>query len=130
VTLMKGECFCKAISFTAASSSKWCGHCHCTMCQRIHGAPIVTWVGCHEKDVELTDPDNQIKWYESSEGALRGACSQCGTHLFFKSVNWPGELHITRTSFTSAVDREPTGHSYHSSHADWLVTGDSLPRNG
>ncbi|MBT4162464.1 MAG: GFA family protein [Gammaproteobacteria bacterium] len=105
--------------------TKWCGHCHCTICQRIHGSGAVTWVGCEELSVEIVDPDSQLRWYESTSGAQRGSCLQCGTHLFFKSINWPGELHITRTSFTGDIDREPGGHSFYDTHVTWMSLTDS-----
>ena len=33
-----GGCFCGAVGFTLALPSKWCAHCHCSMCRRVHGA--------------------------------------------------------------------------------------------
>ena len=41
----RGQCLCGAVAFTAALPSKWVAHCHCTLCQRAHGAAFVTWVG-------------------------------------------------------------------------------------
>ena len=36
----RGSCFCGAVQFSVALLSKWVGHCHCTRCQRAHGAPF------------------------------------------------------------------------------------------
>ncbi len=126
--MLEGKCFCGKVSFAITPPTKWCGHCHCSMCQRIHGSGVVTWVGCEVDSVEITDTENQLKWYQSSEKAERGSCATCGSQMFFRSANWPGELHITRANIVSELDREPTGHSNYESHANWLVLGDELPR--
>lgn len=123
----EGRCFCGAVKFTVRAPTLWCAHCHCSMCQRIHGAGVVTWVGC-EQDAVAVDAEH-LRWYSSSAGAQRGACNCCGTHLFFRSGRWPGELHITRTSFRGALDREPAGHAFYNAHSEWLVIGDKLPRS-
>jgi hypothetical protein len=126
--MIKGECFCGQVSFEIEEPTKWCGHCHCKMCQHIHGSGVVTWVGCEAAQVTIVDEKARLKWFSSSSEAQRGACSHCGTHLFFRSSNWPGELHITRASISSSMDREPEGHSYYESHAEWLPLADDLPR--
>lgn len=38
----RGQCLCGVIKFTARFPSKWVAHCHCTRCQRAHGAAFVT----------------------------------------------------------------------------------------
>ena len=40
-----GACLCGAVRFTVRLPTLFCGHCHCTMCQRGHGAAYVTWFG-------------------------------------------------------------------------------------
>jgi len=119
VSDLKGSCY-GAVGFRATGPSKWCGHCHCTICQRVHGSGVVTWVGFEEGDVVLDDPQGALQWFESSPGAGRGACSGCGSHLFFRSEKWPGELHIVRAAFTSEVDRAPEGQAFFDTRVDWL----------
>ena len=41
----EGGCYCGKVKFKAALPAFWAGHCHCTQCQRLHGAAFVTWVG-------------------------------------------------------------------------------------
>ena len=36
---------CGTVEFSVALPTLFCGHCHCTMCQRNHGAAYVTWFG-------------------------------------------------------------------------------------
>ena len=125
-----GGCFCGELRFAATLPSKWVAHCHCTMCQRAHGAPVVTWVGLHADRVRIDDPQARLRWFDSTPGvAQRGFCDRCGTTLFFRSSRWPGELHVVRTGFDGPVDRAPQVHVNWDTHVDWLAYGDDgLPR--
>ena len=123
-----GKCLCGAISFVMRFPSKWVAHCHCTKCQRSHGAAFVTWVGVDESQVSIHDPEKLIEWYASSDEAARGFCRRCGSSLFFRSAKWDGELHIARANFSDRIDREPQGHAYYDTHVSWVTFQDSLPR--
>ena len=126
-----GRCLCGELRFTATLPSKWMAHCHCSLCQRAHGAGVVTWVGFEQDQVALDDPRDRLCWYASTPGAERGFCRRCGSTLFFRSARWAGELHIVRSNFDEPLDREPQAHVYFDSHAPWLLIGeDGLCRRG
>lgn len=126
--IARGACLCGSVSFSAGLPSKWVAHCHCTRCQRAHGAAFVTWASVESAAVELDDPDRLLRWYESTEGGSRGFCSKCGSPMFFKAPAWPGELHIARALFLDPIDREPQVHAYYDTHVDWVTPADNLPR--
>ncbi len=122
-----GSCLCGAVKFEYAAPSLWCAHCHCTLCQRAHGAPLVTWVGVKEAGVRLSH-EGALRWYRSSDDSERGFCATCGSTLFFKSERWPGELHVVRANIAGDIDVAPSAHAYWASHADWFDFEDNLPR--
>jgi hypothetical protein len=124
---MKGECFCTDIKFRITRPTLWCAHCHCSMCQRSHGAGVVTWVGCVEESVVIDDEKGRLEWFRSSEEAERGFCSNCGSSMFFRSGQWPSELHIARAMIAGNLDREPAGHAYYETHVEWMELNDQLP---
>lgn len=121
-----GGCLCGAVRFTVAGPTKWCAHCHCTLCRRAHGAAFVTWVGVAEEFFRL-DAEESLRWFESTPGAFRGFCERCGSTLLFRSGRWPGEMHVTRAAFDAEIDRSPAGHAYYSTHVDWATVDDGLP---
>jgi len=123
-----GRCLCGAVGFEVKLPSKWVAHCHCTMCQRAHGAAFVTWVGSEATQAEIRDPHQLLEWHASSPEAQRGFCRRCGSSLFFRSSKWPGELHIARANFTDPLDKEPQGHVFYDSHVSWFAVNDSLPK--
>lgn len=128
MTTARARCLCGDLIVTATLPSRWVAHCHCTLCQRAHGAGVVTWAGFDSNGCVIDDPQQHLRWYASSPGAERGFCSRCGASLLFRSDRWPGELHITRAHFIDPLDREPQVHVYYDSHAEWLIVGDRLPR--
>ena len=127
---VKGNCLCGAVHFCATLPSKWCAHCHCTMCRKAHGAGYVTWVGFEHQQVSFTQGEKDIHWYISSPGAERGFCKQCGSSLFFRSQQWPGELHIALGCVTDEIDRQPQANVYFDRHVNWMAIDESLKTTG
>ncbi len=123
-----GQCLCGKVRFALRFPSKWVAHCHCTRCQRSHGAAFVTWVGAQEEQVEIMDPDKKLAWFRPAGGGERAFCADCGSSMFFRGASWPGELHIARALFTDPLDREPQMHAYYDTHVAWASTSDDLPR--
>ena len=126
-TNANGQCLCGAINFSASFPSKWVAHCHCTRCQRAHGAAFVTWVGMDAKQVSIQDPGGSLNWYQTPGGGDRAFCGNCGSSLFFRSDRWPGELHVARALFVDPIDREPQAHAYFDTHVPWITVADGLP---
>jgi hypothetical protein len=127
-TRVSGSCLCGAIQFEVSLPSLWCAHCHCSQCQRYHGAPLVTWVGFSEDSFHITRGEKEVRWYRSSPLAQRGFCGECGSSFLFRSQQWPDEMHISLTNLHSEIDRGPEGHVYYDSHVKWLHLADELPR--
>ena len=121
-----GSCLCGTIEFSASLPSKWCAHCHCSMCRKAHGAGYVTWVGFEQDRVSFTRGEDQLAWYESSPGAQRGFCRQCGSSLFFRSKRWAGELHIALGCINDAIDRQPQANVFFDKHVEWMPLDESL----
>jgi hypothetical protein len=122
-----GSCLCGAVQFRVHAPTLWCAHCHCTMCQRAHGAAFVTWVGAAAERITIED-NSRLAWYRSSEKAERGFCRSCGSTLFFRGEHWPGEVHVARANFHGDIDRQPEGHAFFATHVSWFPITDDLPK--
>src|SRR5690606_10315722 len=79
-TEYRGACLCGGVRITAKTESNSVGACHCKMCRRWGGGPLLA-VEC-EGDVNF-DGAEHISTFSSSEWAERGFCQTCGTHLFY-----------------------------------------------
>lgn len=115
-----GGCFCGAVQFTASFPSKWCAHCHCSMCRKTHGAGYVTWAGFEEDQVVFTRGEDILTWFDSSEEAQRGFCNTCGSSMFFRSQRWAGELHIALGCIDGDIDRQPEANVFFDRHVSWM----------
>jgi len=126
--LARGGCLCGAVGFSAAMPAKWVAHCHCTRCQRAHGAAFVTWAGVEASVARIDDPEGLLHWHAGADGGERAFCTRCGSPMFFRSTRWPGELHIARALFRDPVTPAPQVHAFHDTRVEWIQLGDALPR--
>lgn len=123
---VSGSCFCGAVRFHFELPSKWCAHCHCSMCRKVHGAGYVTWVGFKNSHFHLDQGKQELSWFESSKGASRGFCNNCSSSMFFRSERWADELHVALACLDDPIDRDPQAHAFHDSHVDWMPIDDAL----
>ena len=77
----KGHCLCGEVHFTVNTLTKGIGACHCNMCRKWGGGPLLA-LDCGT-DVQFEGEENIIT-FSSSDWAERGFCKQCGTHLFYR----------------------------------------------
>ncbi len=77
----KGHCLCGAVVVTVKHMKHGVEACHCSMCRRWGGGPLM----CIEGGTEVTfEGEENITVYDSSAWAERGFCKKCGSHLFYR----------------------------------------------
>ena len=96
------------------------------MCRKTHGAGYVTWVGFEADQVKFNRGEDQLNWFDSSKGAQRGSCKNCGSSLFFRSERWAGELHIALGCMDDVIDLQPQANVFFDQHVDWMPIDDTL----
>ena len=125
-----GRCFCGAVRFVVEMPTQFCGHCHCSMCRRMHGAGFVTWFAVPPAQFRLeSDPADLVR-FASSDHGTRSFCRRCGTSLFCESTNHPDQLDVVLAAMDAPIEREPEMHIYFDDRAAWVTIGDELPRLG
>ena len=82
----KGSCLCGAVRLLRTTQGDGVAACHCTMCRKWGGGPLLA-VDCGA-DLRIENEDN-VSVYASSAWAERGFCRQCGTHLFYRLKQGP-----------------------------------------
>ena len=125
-----GSCFCGAVRFELELPTLFCGHCHCSMCRRAHGAGYVTWTGVPRGRFRLVSGAENLNIYKSSDHGRRSFCGVCGSSLFCETDAHPDEIDIVLSNLAGEIDRQPEMHFYFSDRAGWVVVGDELPRLG
>jgi hypothetical protein len=121
-----GGCLCGKVRFRVTAPPLDAGYCHCRMCQRNSGAPVVAWV---------TFPAAAFSWtvgeagrYASSACATRSFCITCGSYLVFVSSEFPNEVSINTASFDGPDAFPPRKHIFSESRIKWFHIADQLPR--
>ena len=96
-----GGCLCGAIRYTVEEGPQKISICHCSMCRRWSGGPMMA---VHPKKPVRLDAAETLAWFDSSEWAERGFCSRCGTPMFYRLKQAPEELIPTAGSLDDPAD--------------------------
>jgi hypothetical protein len=127
---VQGGCQCGAIRYRLEGGSERINLCHCRMCQRAHGAPVVAWVTIRADRVVMLGESAQF--YRSSERAERGFCSRCGSPMFWRLLNQTDSperlIDVAAASLDDPTLFAPSEHLWVSSAMPWLQLADHLPR--
>ena len=125
-----GACLCGAVRFEVRLPTLFCAHCHCTMCQRNHGAGYVTWFAVPPSELKLLAGEDRLVRHPSSEHGTRSFCGECGSSLFCENTQHAERVDVTLASMQAPIDRAPQLHAYYSDRAAWIHAEDSLPKLG
>lgn len=125
-----GACLCGAVRFEVDLPTTFCGHCHCTMCQRNHGAAFVTWFGVERGRLRIVAGADRLVRYRSSSHGTRSFCGTCGSSLFCESTERPEGIDVVLANMLEPIDRAPQVHVHFDSHVPWIELSDDLPRLG
>jgi len=129
-TRVAGSCLCGAIRFCIALPTLFCGHCHCTICQRNHGAAFVTWFAVPRSQFHLETGETGLVRFRSSDHGTRSFCGRCGSSLFCESSRHPDQVDVVLANMEAPIDRPPEAHLYFDDRAAWVKADDGLPRLG
>lgn len=108
----QGSCLCKAVRFELLAEPQTASHCHCTMCQKQHGAAFASYARVRHSELRYLCGEGVIKSYASSKTVRRRFCSECGSNLTWgytegKWSEWVAvALGCFDTPFTQDITRE------------------------
>lgn len=127
---MTGSCLCGSVRFSARAPSLFCGHCHCSMCRRNHGAGFVSWLIVARERFALDAGEIELVHHRSSDHGTRSFCGRCGSTLFFESTKRPDQVDLVLANLDDPSDLAPQFHIHWDDRVDWIHVDDGLPRLG
>jgi hypothetical protein len=87
-----GACLCGKVSFTLNEPPSSASACHCAMCRTWSSGPFLA---AHVEQAPVIEGQENLTWYESSDWAERGFCSNCGANLFYRLKGDPPQYVIS-----------------------------------
>lgn len=124
-TVQHGGCLCGRVRFQVTAAAIDSGYCHCRMCQRNTGAPVVAYTSF---------PLASFSWigqpagaYASSPQSTRRFCTACGSYLVFET-HGAQKISVNTASLDHPADFAPLRHIYIESRIPWFEVADALPR--
>ena len=82
--VLSGGCLCGEVRYRINAAPVEALYCHCRMCQRAHGAPVIAWLTVPLAAFEVSAGTPAA--YRSSAKAFRHFCRTCGTPLTWRAV--------------------------------------------
>ncbi len=137
-TPVTGGCLCGEVRYQVNEPPIDTNYCHCRMCQRFSGAPVVAATAFPTKSLVVTQGNpkyfkvthEHAAFYKSSLIAERGFCPDCGSSLFYRPLvqRWSDWVVVFTASLDSPEDFAPDWHLGVESQMPWFDIHDSLPR--
>jgi hypothetical protein len=103
------------------------GYCHCRLCQRSSGAPVVAWASLPTTSLSYTS--GKPTTYHSSANGRREFCAACGTQIAFRDVTTPARSDVNIATLDDPDSVKPQYHTWVSSQISWFEIADDLPRH-
>jgi hypothetical protein len=122
-----GGCLCGRIRYRLDGPPLDAGFCHCTICRRSTGAPVVAWGTWRIETLHWLD--GLPRPFDSSAKGRRWFCPDCGTQLAFAHADAPALIDVTLASLDDPETVRPEYHIWVGTRLGWLETADSLPRH-
>ena len=122
----EGGCLCGRMRYPAGELPHAPHYCHCRMCQRVVGAPVVAWVNFPRTAFSFTAAEPAF--YQSSPGIRRGFCPACGSSLCTIVEDRDDHVCVTIATLDDPAAIAPGYHIWTESQLPWLNLAGDLPR--
>lgn len=125
---IQGSCLCGSIHYEAAGPLSRMTRCHCVQCRKASGAEFATNASVPAGAFRVTRGEELLGNYEWSPGQARMFCTRCGSPLFKRSADRPGEVRLRLGSLDTELAERPAAHLFVSEKPAWSEICDELPR--
>jgi hypothetical protein len=138
MSIIRGSCLCGGVKFEIAGPLIGASNCHCSLCQKQHGAAFRSRARVKKSDFRWQQGEDLVTFYESTPGILRGFCRVCGspivnkyaagTPIAMRDPDAPSRYGIALATLDDDPGVRPNAHVFVSSKAPWFAITDNLPQ--
>ncbi len=123
---IQGGCLCGSLRYASQVASLDAGYCHCRLCQRSSGAPVLAWV-TYPAD-RFAYRKGEPKIFQSSPRGQREFCGTCGTQIAYREAEPSDTVDVNLATLDAPESVKPRCHIWTDSRISWFDTADRLPR--
>lgn len=131
----QASCFCGAVRYEVSADPVDAKICHCTTCQRLHGAPMQWAAIFHKRHVRFTAGLENLVFYNSEQNRperilpCKVRCGKCGTPIADEGRRmWIAFPSLFDFGYPAKVPKafKPTCHLFYGSRV--IEIQDDLPK--
>jgi hypothetical protein len=123
---LEGGCLCGLIRYRGTKPTLRGVICHCSMCRKHSGAPILAFV--HFAAASFAWSKGEPTWYRSSRYAERGFCPSCGSTVGMREEVLADRVQICVGSLDTPDEAVIDDHVWVSQRVRWFDVKDDRPR--
>jgi hypothetical protein len=124
-----GGCACGGVRFALSAPAEHAGYCHCTRCQKRTGGGSSVQARIDGRTLTLLSEETLRYWRHPDGGFEKGFCGRCGSQLFSRNPEDPGQMSVRLAAFDGDPGVRPRWRTYVDYAPAWEpVPDDSLER--
>ncbi len=127
--MSEGGCLCGALRYRVDAEPLDAGYCHCSLCRRSTGAPVLAWASIPVASFAYTKGRPAI--YLSSSWGQREFCASCGAQICYRdqgAAETAATVEINLGCLDAPASSPPRHHIFTGDRIPWFETTDDLPR--
>ncbi len=125
-SVYEGGCLCGAIRYRSSAPPLRGVLCHCSMCRRHSGAPVLGFV--HFPLAAFRWLGSEPSRYRSSANAERGFCATCGSTVSMHETVLADRVQVALGSLDDPGLARIDDHVWTADRIGWFEVSDRLPR--
>jgi hypothetical protein len=123
-----GSCLCGGVRYEFGGPLQAFARCHCVQCRKASGAEFASNASVSADQFKIVAGEELLRQYEWSPGQARIFCGRCGSPLFKRMKDRPGEVRLRMGCVDSEIDERPVLHSFVAEKPAWSQICDALPQ--
>lgn len=124
-----GRCLCGGIRYEIHGEIGEISHCHCQRCRKSNGTAFATNASVRIKDFKITQGENLLKKFKSSDMIQRCFCQECGSPIIGIKASTPEFYRLRLGTLDTLIPHKPTRHIFVADKANWDMICDGLPQH-
>ena len=122
-----GSCLCQKVAYEIRGPIIRLNFCHCTMCQKNHGAAFAPYLRVAKEDFAIVHGEEFVASYQSSQEVARTFCHRCGSNLQWIRAS-SDAMGIAAGTLDSDIDLQPAAQYWCHDSKRWHQLRQDVPQ--